>query len=71
MGLQCNSMELVAGACLAPPAPIACLILILFSAFYLLRYPGVTTATMQSVVPELADVDPRILARIDIDGEHS
>jgi len=70
MGLQCNSMESVVGACLAPP-PIPCLILILFSAFYLLRYPGVTTATMQSVVPELADVDPRILARIDIDGEHS
>jgi len=69
MGLQCNSMESVVGACHAPP-PIPCLI-ILFSAFYLLRYPGVTTATMQSVVPELADVDPRILARIDIDGEHS
>lgn len=43
----------------------------LCSAFELLRYPGVTAATLAPAVPELADVDATILARVDIDGTPS
>ena len=39
------------------------------SAFQILRHPGVTAASLKAVIPELAAVDPTILARIDIDGQ--
>lgn len=40
----------------------------LISAFELLRYPGVATANLKAIIPALANVDPYILARIDVDG---
>ena len=39
------------------------------SAFQILRHPGVTTASLKSVIPELEAVDPTTLSRIDIDGQ--
>lgn len=39
------------------------------SAFQILRHPGVTTASLKSVIPELADIDLITLSRIDIDGQ--
>lgn len=39
------------------------------SAFHILRHPGINTSTLVPVVPELADVDPTLLARVDIEGE--
>ena len=38
------------------------------SAFHILRYPGMTTSALVPMVPELADVDPTLLARVDIEG---
>lgn len=38
------------------------------SAFHILRHPGITTRTLLPVVPELADVDPAVLSRVDIEG---
>lgn len=35
----------------------------------MLRYAHINAADLTVVVPQLAQVDPRILARIDIDGE--
>lgn len=42
--------------------------LFLASAFDLLRIPTLRTANFVDVIPELADIDKRILSRIDIDG---
>ena len=39
------------------------------SAFQILRHPGVTSAGLKAVIPELAAVDPTTLSRIDIDGQ--
>jgi hypothetical protein len=39
------------------------------SAFQILRHPGVTSASLKAVIPELAAVDPTTLSRIDIDGQ--
>lgn len=39
------------------------------SAFQILRHPGVTSASLTAVIPELAAVDPTVLSRIDIDGQ--
>ncbi|KAG2018643.1 mitochondrial translation optimization protein [Coprinopsis cinerea AmutBmut pab1-1] len=39
-------------------------------AYYMLRYPGVTAGFMKSFIPELADVDPQVLARVDIEGHY-
>ncbi|KAA1470905.1 mitochondrial translation optimization protein [Dentipellis sp. KUC8613] len=41
------------------------------SAFDMLRYPQLRTASFASVIPELATIDPYILSRIDIDGRYS
>ncbi|KAJ7577029.1 glucose inhibited division protein A-domain-containing protein [Mycena floridula] len=40
------------------------------SAFDMLRYPGVNASMLSGVVPQLADVDPVVLSRIDIDGAY-
>ncbi|KAF9005147.1 glucose inhibited division protein A-domain-containing protein [Cyathus striatus] len=40
------------------------------SAFELLRKPETNCADLKVVLPELSDIDPRILARIDIDGRY-
>ncbi|CAA7266726.1 unnamed protein product [Cyclocybe aegerita] len=40
------------------------------SAFQMLRYPTVTTETLQAIVPQLAVVPPSVLARINIDGQY-
>ncbi|TFK25371.1 glucose-inhibited division protein A subfamily [Coprinopsis marcescibilis] len=40
-------------------------------AFYMLRYPGLTSDILKSVVPELATVDSQILSRVDIEGRYS
>ncbi|KAJ2933765.1 hypothetical protein H1R20_g3317, partial [Candolleomyces eurysporus] len=37
-------------------------------AFHMLRYPNVTTAALQPFIPELAQVDPQLLSRVDIEG---
>lgn len=37
-------------------------------AFDMLRYPHISTRDLKVVFPELADVDPAILERIDIEG---
>jgi tRNA uridine 5-carboxymethylaminomethyl modification enzyme len=37
-------------------------------AFELLRYPKVSTQELKRALPELNNVDPQLLARIDIDG---
>ena len=42
--------------------------LFLASASDLLRIPTLRTANFVDVIPELADIDKRILSRIDIDG---
>jgi hypothetical protein len=39
------------------------------SAFQILRHPGITAASLKTVIPELAAVDPSTLSRIDIDGQ--
>ncbi|KAF9467577.1 glucose inhibited division protein A-domain-containing protein [Collybia nuda] len=39
--------------------------------FEMLRYPGLKAADLKAAVPALAEVDPYILSRIDIDGEYS
>ncbi|KAF8871835.1 glucose inhibited division protein A-domain-containing protein [Infundibulicybe gibba] len=41
------------------------------SAFEMLRYPGITTSSLKAAVPLLADIDPQVLLRIDIDGQYS
>jgi tRNA uridine 5-carboxymethylaminomethyl modification enzyme len=46
------------------------LILLLHSAFYMLRYPGVTTESMKAFIPDLTDIDPQLLSRIDIEGHY-
>jgi len=38
------------------------------SAFQMLRYPGVTTEFLKGAVPELQDIHPSILSRIDVEG---
>jgi len=40
----------------------------MFSAFHMLRHPGVTTSSLSHIIPELSDVDPLLLSRIDIEG---
>lgn len=40
------------------------------SAFYMLRYPGVTTESMKTFIPDLSDIDPQLLARVDIEGHY-
>lgn len=42
----------------------------LCSAFEMLRYPNIRSTDLQGLVPGLSEIDPAILARIDIDGEH-
>lgn len=37
----------------------------------MLRYPGITTSSLLSAVPELQSIDPQTLARVDIDGTSS
>jgi len=39
------------------------------SAFHLLRYPTVTTERLKAIIPELADIDPKLSARLDIEGK--
>ena len=39
------------------------------SAFELLRYPGINASDFKKAIPGISDVDPQILARIDIDGQ--
>jgi hypothetical protein len=34
----------------------------------MLRYPGIKASNLNKAIPQLYDVDPQILARIDIDG---
>ncbi|TFY79519.1 hypothetical protein EWM64_g4490 [Hericium alpestre] len=46
----------------SPPSP---------SAFYMLRWPQLRAASLLSVIPELATIDPSILARVDIDGRYA
>ncbi|RDB21915.1 Mitochondrial translation optimization protein 1 [Hypsizygus marmoreus] len=41
------------------------------TAFEMLRYPGIKAADLRPAIPELYDVDERILARVDIDGQYS
>lgn len=41
----------------------------LSSAFDMLRMPRVTMASLQAVFPELAAVDPQILARVEVEGQ--
>ncbi|KAF8634667.1 hypothetical protein AX15_000768 [Amanita polypyramis BW_CC] len=41
------------------------------SAYELLRYPGVTATKLLPVIPELADMDPLILTRVQIEGHYS
>lgn len=41
------------------------------SAFHMLRYPNVTTAAFASFIPELSQVEPLLLSRIDIEGMYS
>lgn len=43
---------------------------ILRSAFQMLRYPGVTTEFLKGAVPELRDIHPSILSRIDVEGQY-
>lgn len=43
---------------------------ILRSAFQMLRYPGVTTEFLKGAVPELHDIHPSILSRIDVEGQY-
>lgn len=40
------------------------------SAFHILRHPGINTTTLLPIVPDLADVDPQLLSRIDIEGTY-
>ncbi|KAG5651842.1 hypothetical protein H0H81_007218 [Sphagnurus paluster] len=44
---------------------------ILRSGFDMLRYPGVCAADLRRALPFLADVDDRVLARLDIDGQYA
>lgn len=44
---------------------------ILRSGFDVLRYPGVCAADLRRALPFLADVDDRVLARLDIDGQYA
>ena len=39
-----------------------------FSAFEILRYPGVTTNSLQHIFPEISDIHPLLRARVDIQG---
>jgi len=41
------------------------------SAYELLRYPGVTIPKLSHVIPELVDIDPLILTRVQIEGHYS
>ena len=38
------------------------------SAYELLRYPGVTASNLSHVIPELANIDPLVLMRVQIEG---
>ncbi|PPR05019.1 hypothetical protein CVT24_010212, partial [Panaeolus cyanescens] len=40
------------------------------SAFQILRYPGVTTASLFDLFPQLAGINPQILSRLDIEGQY-
>ncbi|KAF8726182.1 hypothetical protein AX14_008005 [Amanita brunnescens Koide BX004] len=44
---------------------------VLRSAYELLRYPGVTAYSLSQVIPELADIDPLALTRVQIEGHYS
>ncbi|KAL0948301.1 hypothetical protein HGRIS_010893 [Hohenbuehelia grisea] len=44
---------------------------ILRSAYDLLRYPKLTTKDLQCVVPQLADINPTILSRLETEGRYS
>ena len=39
------------------------------SAFQMLRYPGIKTATLKKFISALRDVHPQVLTRLDIDGK--
>lgn len=41
------------------------------SAFDLLRYPNITTASLTSILPEITRYSPRILSRMDIEGTYA
>jgi tRNA uridine 5-carboxymethylaminomethyl modification enzyme len=41
------------------------------SGFDLLRYPTLSSSDLKAAIPSLSDVDPRILARIDVEGTKS
>ncbi|KAM6490764.1 mitochondrial translation optimization protein, partial [Amanita muscaria] len=41
------------------------------TAYELLRYPGVTVAKLFPIIPELADVHPSLLSRVQIEGHYS
>jgi hypothetical protein len=41
------------------------------SGFDLLRYPTLSSSDLKVAIPSLSDVDPRILARIDVEGTKS
>lgn len=41
-----------------------------YSAFHILRHPGINTTKLLPIVPDLADVDPQLLSRIDIEGTY-
>ncbi|KAF9447052.1 glucose-inhibited division protein A subfamily [Macrolepiota fuliginosa MF-IS2] len=40
------------------------------SAYEMLRYPGVTSTMLLPVIERLREIDPQILARVDIDGRY-
>jgi hypothetical protein len=40
------------------------------SAFDMLRGPTITIAHLKTAIPALGDVDPRILERVEIEGEY-
>ncbi|KIM44194.1 hypothetical protein M413DRAFT_443223 [Hebeloma cylindrosporum] len=40
------------------------------TAFQILRYPGITTATLKKFISALGDVHPQVLTRLDIDGQY-
>ncbi|KAF6752712.1 glucose inhibited division protein A-domain-containing protein [Ephemerocybe angulata] len=41
------------------------------SAFHMLRYPNITARDLIPAVPALADVDARVLARVEIEGKYA
>ncbi|KAJ3570706.1 hypothetical protein NP233_g4230 [Leucocoprinus birnbaumii] len=53
------------------PTALISAILMNISAYEMLRYPGVTSTTLIPAINQLEKMDPRILARVDIDGRYS